>query len=138
MPFNMPLIGWIAAIAGAVLAGASVGWWVVNRILVRQFKARLHRATELLRQQHAATDDKLRSAHTRVTLELEQAKAGVPRQIAAATTDARAKITRLEEQLRHCHAELDRLRPKPKAIEPTRRPELTDGFAATQPFGDSQ
>ena len=70
MPFNMPLIGWIAAIAAAVLVGAAVGWWVVNRILVRQFKARLHRATELLRQQHAATDDKLRSAHTRVTLEL--------------------------------------------------------------------
>ena len=31
MPFNMPLIGWIAAITAAVLAGAAVGWWVVNR-----------------------------------------------------------------------------------------------------------
>ena len=134
----MPLIGWIAAVAAAVLAGAALGWWVVNRILVRQFKKRLNKATELLRQQHAATDDKLRAAHTRATLELEQLKASIPRQIAAAATDARAKIARLEEQLRHVQAELDRLRPKPKASESARRPpELTDGFAATQPFGDT-
>jgi exonuclease VII large subunit len=128
----MPLIGWIAAVAAAVAAGAAVGWWVVNRILVRQFKARLARATEQLRQQHAATDDKLRSAHTRAQLELEQLRASLPRQIAAASTDARAKVTRLEEQLRFCHAELDRLRPKPKVAEAPRRADLTDGFAPTQ------
>ena len=134
----MPLIGWIAAVAAAVLAGAALGWWVVNRILVRQFKKRLNKATELLRQQHAATDDKLRAAHTRATLELEQLKASIPRQIATAATEARAKIARLEEQLRHAQAELDRLRPKPKASESARRaPELTNGFAATQPFGDT-
>ena len=91
-----------------------------------------------MRQQHAATDDKLRSAHTRAMLDLEQLKASIPRQIAAAATDARASIKRLEEQLRHAHAELDRLRPKHKQPEPARRPtELTDGFAATQPFGDT-
>jgi ABC-type nickel/cobalt efflux system permease component RcnA len=135
---NMPLIGWIAAVAASVLVGAGVGWWVVNRIMARQFKARLHRATELLKQQHAATDDKLRAAHTRATLELEQLRAGVPRQVAVATAEARAKISRLEEQLRHAHAELDKLRPKLKA--PAARPrdvDMTDGFAATRPFGET-
>ena len=132
----MPLIGWIATVAAAVLVGAGLGWWVVNNILVRQFKNRLHKATEQLKQQHAATDDKLRSAHTRAMLEIEQIKASIPRQIAAATTDSRAKIVRLEEQLKHAHGELDRLRPKPKPS--SSRGELTDGFAATMPFGDSQ
>ena len=37
----------------------------------------------------------------------EQLRAAIPKQIAAATTDARAKITWLEEQLRQVHAELD-------------------------------
>jgi hypothetical protein len=134
----MPLIAWIGAVVAAVLVGAGVGWWVVNRILVRQFKHRLHKATELLKQQHAATDDKLRSACTRATLELEQVKATIPRQIAAATTDSRAKITRLEEQLRHAHAELDRLRPKTAPLEPRQRAELTDGFAATMPFSETR
>ena len=52
----------------------------------------------------------------------------------------RAKITRLEEQLRHAHAELDKLRVKiaPPAAPRKREAEGTDGFAATRPFGDSQ
>jgi hypothetical protein len=135
----MPLIGWIAAVAASLLAGAAVGWWVVNRIMARQFKARLHRATELLKQQHAATDDKLRAAHTRATLELEQLRAGVPRQVAVATSEARAKITRLEEQLRHAHAELDRLRAKVQGpAAPARRTESNHGFAPTQTFDDTR
>ena len=137
----MPLIGWIGAVVASVLVGAGLGWWIVNRIMARQFKARLHRATEALKQQHASTDDKLRAAHTRATLELEQLRASVPRQVAVATSEARAKITRLEEQLRHAHAELDKLRAKinPPAVAPRKREaEGTDGFAATRPFGDSQ
>jgi hypothetical protein len=136
----MPLIGWIGAVVGSVLIGAAVGWWVVNRIMARQYKARLHRATEQIRQQHASTDDKLRAAHTRANLELEQLRAGIPRQVAVATSEARAKITRLEEQLRHTHAELDKLRAKlqPPAPPAARRAEGSDGFAPTQTFGDSR
>jgi chromosome segregation ATPase len=136
----MPLIGWIGAVVASVLVGAGLGWWVVNRIMARQYKARLHRATEVLKQQHASTDDKLRAAHTRANLELEQLRASVPRQVAVATSEARAKITRLEEQLRHAHAELDKLRAKITPVIASRRRETegNDGFAATRPFGDSQ
>ena len=136
----MPLIGWMGAVVASVLVGAGLGWWVVNRIMARQYKARLHRATDAIKQQHASTDDKLRAAHTRASLELEQLRASVPRQVAVATSESRAKITRLEEQLRHVHAELDKLRAKTQPTAPPRKREVegTDGFAATRPFGDSQ
>ena len=137
---NMPLIGWIGAVVASVLLGAGLGWWVVNRIMARQYRTRLHRATEVLKQQHASTDDKLRAAQTRANLELEQLRASVPRQVAVATAEARAKISRLEEQLRHAHAELDKLHAKiTPAIAPRKREaEGNDGFAVTRPFGDSQ
>jgi uncharacterized protein YneF (UPF0154 family) len=136
----MPLIGWIGAVVASVLVGAGLGWWIVNRIMARQYKARLHRATEQLRQQHATTDDKLRAAHTRANLELEQLRTGIPRQVAVATSEARAKVTRLEEQLRHAHAELDKLRVKVQGPSPVaaRRTEPNDGFAPTQTFGDTR
>ena len=126
----MTLNAWIAAFAASLFVGAGLGWWIVNQILVRQFKARLQRATEVLRQEHASTDDKLRSAAKRATMELEQLRASIPKQMASATTEARATINRLEERLRHVHAEIDRLRPKVKSAE------LGDGFAATRPFSD--
>jgi hypothetical protein len=134
---GMSLIGWIGVVVAAVLVGAGLGWWIVNSILVRQFKARLQRATEKLNQQHAGTHDRLRSAHTRAQLELEQLRAAIPKQIAAATTDARAKITWLEEQLRQVHAELDRGRVK--TMLASRDHEVSpDGFAATQTFGNTR
>jgi hypothetical protein len=134
---GMSLIGWIGVVVAAVLFGAGLGWWIVNSILVRQFKVRLQRATEKLNQQHAGTHDRLRSAHTRAQLELEQLRAAIPKQIAAATTDARAKITWLEEQLRLAHTELDRGRLK-ESLAAGDRDAAPDGFAATQTFGHTR
>lgn len=133
----MSLIGWIGVVVAAVLVGAALGWWIVNGILSRQFKTKLQRATEKLNQQHAATHDRLRSAHTRAQLELEQLRATIPKQVAAATTDARAKITWLEEQLRQAHAELDRGRAK-SPLADSGREARPDGFAATQTFDNSR
>jgi multidrug resistance efflux pump len=60
--------------------------------------------------------------------------------VAVATSEARAKVTRLEEQLRHAHAELDKLRAKVQGPAPVaaRRTEGNDGFAPTQTFGDTR
>ena len=134
----MPVIGWIGAVVASLVAGAAVGWWFVSRIMTRQFKAKLHRATDALKSQHAATDDRLRAAHTRATLELEQLKAGIPRQIAAATGEARARIARLEEQLKHAHVELDTMRVRLEGAKGDQRDYGTDGFAATQSFGPTR
>jgi exonuclease VII large subunit len=133
----MSLIGWIGVVVLAVLVGAVLGWWIVNGILARQFKTKLQRASEKLNQHHAATHDRLRSAHTRAQLELEQLRATIPKQISAATTDARAKISWLEEQLRQVHAELDRNRVK-EMLASGDREVAPDGFAATQTFGNTR
>ena len=134
----MPLIGWIGAVAASLLAGAALGWWFVSRIMRRQYKAKFHRATETLKQQHAATDDRLRAAQTRASLELEQLRAGIPRQIAAAVGEARARITRLEDQLKHAHLELDRMRIRLEGAAADQREYSPDGFAPTQNFGNTR
>jgi hypothetical protein len=131
----MTMITWIGAVVASLLAGATAGWWFVSRIMTRQFKAKLHRATEAIKQQHAASDDRLRAAHTRATLELEQVKAGVPRQIATATSEARARIARLEEQLKMTQLELDKMRIRVEGADADRREYGGDGFAPTQSFG---
>lgn len=131
----MTLITWIGAVVASLLAGATAGWWVVSRIMTRQFKAKLHRATEAIKQQHASNDDRLRAAHTRATLELEQVKAGIPRQIAAANGESRARIARLEEQLKMTQLELDKMRVRLEGAAGDSRDYGSDGFAPTQSFG---
>ncbi len=134
----MTLITWIGAVVASLLTGATAGWWFVSRIMSRQYKAKLHRAVETLKQQHAAGDDRLRAAHTRATLELEQVKAGIPRQVAAATGEARARIARLEEQLKATQLELDKMRIRAEGATADRRDYGTDGFAPTQSFGHTR
>ena len=134
----MPLIGWIGAVLASLLAGAAAGWWFVSRIMTRQYKAKLHRATEAIKQQHAATAARGRAAPPRPRRQVAPLRAGIPRVGAAAPGESRARIARLDEQLKHAHLELDRMRIRLEGAVASQREHAPDGFAQTQTFGNTR
>jgi len=117
----------------ALLVGAAASAWVAHRVLRRRFDTRLRQATDALQQQHGAVVDRFRAAHARLHTEHELQRAGTARQVAAATAEPRATISRLQERLNAAYAELDRIR-EASGDKPGKAKLDDHGFAATQPM----
>ena len=125
---------WIIIVLGAALVGAALAAWMTHRKLSSRYAQRLNRTMQAYQQQHGATMDKLRAAHTKARLELEQQRAVMQRQVAAAVAEQRTQTTRLEERLKSAYAELDRLRDQAAPLSAKPAPEGSRGFASTLPF----
>jgi hypothetical protein len=115
--------------AGVVLGGLAT--WRLTR---RGFEARLRRATQEVRAQHAQLIDQLRAAQTRAQAELDQSRTQFKRQLETAGAQPRAAVARAEERLKAAYEELDRLRARLEGPETAPSPDLGDGFAATRPM----
>lgn len=126
---------WIIIATASALAGAIASAWIAFRVLTARFTQRLNQHMQAYQQQHAGTMDKLRSAHAKARLEIEQQRAVMQRQVASAVAEQKATAARLEERLKVAYAELDRLRGD-AAVPPAERSRI--GFAETQPFQASR
>ena len=121
---------WWILVAVGLMVGLVGGACATLRFARARFDAQLKRVTEDLHQRHAAMAEQLRTAQVRSQTELEQSRNSFKRQLAVMAAEPRAALERAEDRLKAAYAELDRLRGK---TEPA-RPELSDGFAATQPM----
>lgn len=130
----MTLEVWIILIVSAAIGGAALGAWMTMRVLKPRYTLRMNRHIQAYQQQHGATMDKLRAAHTKARLEIEQQRAVMQRQITAAVAEQRATAMRLEERLKAAYAELDRLRDHPLPLSAKASDKGKHGFASTLPF----
>jgi len=127
--------GWWLLASTMVLLGAAAGAWLALRVARRRFDERLRRATEDLLQRNTTMAEQLRTARVRAQTELDQARDGFRRQLAALAAEPGVELERSEQRLKAALAELDRLRGK--AASDSGPGDLTDGFAATRPMYDS-
>ena len=125
---------WIIIAVAAALGGAALGAWVTFRVLTPRYTQRLNRHMQAYQQQHGGTMDKLRAAHTKARLEIEQQRAVMQRQLAAAVAEQKATAMRLEERLKAAYAELDRLRDHATPLSAKPGEKGKHGFASTLPF----
>ena len=130
----MTFEAWIIIVVGATLGGAAFGAWMTQRVLSSRYAARLNRSMQAYQQQSGATMEKLRAAHTKARLEIEQQRAVMQRQVAAAVAEQRATSSRLEERLKVAYAELDRLRDHATPLSAKPNEKGKHGFASTLPF----
>jgi outer membrane protein TolC len=126
----MSTTAWWILVGAGLLLGVAGGGWMALQIAGKRFDARLKRASEEIHQRHVAMGEQLRAANVRAQVELEQSRSAFKRQLAAMAAEPRAALERSEDRLKAAYAELDRLRGK---SEPE-RPELSQGFAATEPM----
>ena len=134
----MTTIGWLLVSSGMALFSAGLSAWGTMRHAARRAKAAAGRAIEELEQRHAGALAQLRALQMRAQTELEQTRHDVKRQLLAAAGEPNAQLLRAEERLRIAYAELDRLRAQLNGADTATHPELTDGFAATQPMPTSR
>jgi len=124
---------WVLALTLLVF-GAAAGAWLALRVAHRRFEERLRRATDELQQRNATMAEQLRTARARAQTELDQARDGFRRQLAALAAEPGIELQRSEQRLKAAYAELDRLRSQ--AASDSGAADLTDGFAATRPMYD--
>jgi hypothetical protein len=127
---SMQLDFWIAAVAMA-LASAGVTWWAVRHSMLDDLAQRREQLTATVAEQNAATHEKLRVAHMRAQVELEQLRASVRAQIAVAVSAEKAARARLESQLTLAYSELDRMRQQ-ASPNPQAKRDLAHAFAETE------
>lgn len=121
---------WLGVLAAA-LACTGLAWWLGRRSLLSEIDKRLKATAAKVNEQNAATHEKLRAAHHKAKLELEQVSGSVAAKVAAAVSTEKAAASRLQSQLDMAYAELYRMRqqanPKPAA-----KRDLVHGFAETE------
>ena len=122
---------WMTAIALA-LASAGVTGWVVRRSMLPDFDKSRTQMAAAAKEQCASISAKLRAAHTTTTRELEQVRASVCDQIAAAVTAEKAATTRAEGRLKIAYEELDRLRLQANPAPAPAKRDWAHAFAATE------
>lgn len=128
----MSTTAWWVLVGVVLLLGAAAGGWAALQYASKRFDARLKRASEEIHQRHVALGEQLRAANVRAQVELEQSRSSFKRQLAAMAAEPRAALERSEDRLKAAYAELDRLRRK--AEPEAEQPELSQGFAATEPM----
>lgn len=121
---------WLVVCAAAI-ASALVAWWTTRHSLLRDFDKRLKFTAAKVNEQNAATNEKLRAAHKKAKLEMDQLSATVPAKVAAAVSAEKAATARLQGRLDIAYAELDRLRPQREGKQAVKR-DLAHAFAATE------
>jgi hypothetical protein len=119
----------VAAVVGALAGGMFVHLWGRGR-QDAQLVARLH----AVNTQYAALVKDLRATNTRLMLERERDRLSLPQHLAAAVSDQRTIVSRLEAQLKFAYQELDRLRGSRSAWEG--HDGADHAFAPTQTFDD--
>jgi hypothetical protein len=134
----MTILGWWLIAAGALAVGAVLGAWFASTFATRRVAVEHLRQIDALEQKHTAAIGQARSAHLRLQAELEQTRNNFKRQLLAAASEPRAELARAESKLKIAYAELDRLRDQLDGPRGTQRPDLSDGFAATQPMPDDR
>ena len=113
------------------LVGLVLGWLLARRRHVEQLRVASNETAKKL----AFGADQVRAVQARSQTDLDQARAGFKRQLAAASEAPVAAMRQAEERLRNAYDEIDRLRRAALAAD-TGRSELSDGFAATRPMRD--
>jgi hypothetical protein len=121
---------WLIVCAAAI-ASAALAWWATRHSMLRDFDKRLKFTAAKVNEQNAATNEKLRAAHKKAKLELDQLSATVPAKVAAAVSAEKAATARLQSSLDIAYAELDRLRPRPDGKQAVKR-DPAHAFAATE------
>jgi hypothetical protein len=121
----------VAAATGGVL-GALVAWQVRSR----QARARQRQLVVLAKEQYVNGTKNLRATNVRLQAALDQEKKALQGRLTAAAAEHRAGLARLEAQLQHAYAEIERL----KAVDLTMVDAQdtgsgeTHGFALTRPY----
>jgi len=129
---------WLALCIAALLLGAGAGAAAGIRFARRGLKGEIRRAVENVEQKYSASLEQHRAAKVRVQAELDQTRANVKRQVAAAAAEPNAQMQRTEERLKAAYAELDRLRTQINGPDTAGFPDVPDGFALTQPMPTNQ
>ena len=126
--------GWMGMALGGVmgaLVGLLLGWLLARRRHVEQLRVASNETAKKL----AFGADQVRAVQARSQTDLDQARAGFKRQLAAAAEAPVAAMRQAEERLRNAYDEIDRMRRAALAAD-TGSSELSDGFAATRPMRD--
>jgi uncharacterized membrane protein YccC len=124
---------WGMTLGGAtgIVVGLLLGWLLARR----RHAAQLRRASDEMEKKLAFGADQVRAVQARSQADLDQARAGFKRQLAAASEAPVAAMKQAEERLRAAYDEIDRMRRAALAAD-TGSSELSDGFAATRPMRD--
>lgn len=118
----------------ALAVGLSLGAIVVWKMMAARMDAAMRRSEAHTRDKINQVTDKLRADLTRAQTVLAERTALQAKELAAAASEPKAVITKLEQQLEMAYAELDRMRTElyPPRSENARRGK--EDFAQTQPM----
>ncbi len=126
--------GWVGLALGSGM-GAAVGLllgWLLAR---RRHAEQLRVAHDEMAKKLAFGADQVRAVQARSQADLDHARAGFKRQLAAAAEAPVAAMKQAEQRLRAAYDEIDRMR-RATLDTDSARSELSDGFAATRPMRD--
>lgn len=127
--------GWWLGVAlgGGIgtVVGLLLGWLLARRRHAEQLQV----ATDEMAKKLAFGADQVRAVQARSQADLDHARAGFKRQLAAASEAPVVAMKLAEERLRAAYDEIDSMRRAALAAN-TGSSELSDGFAATRPMRD--
>ncbi|CAN7145809.1 hypothetical protein [Rhizobacter sp. LjRoot28] len=129
-------LAWMISTGAAVAAGGVLGALVAWQVRSRQARVKQRQLVVLAKEQYVNGTKNLRAANTRLQAALDQEKKALQGRLTAAAAEHRAGVGRLEAQLQHAYAEIERLKASALAIDDRRDPEPVEahGFALTRPY----
>lgn len=127
-------LAWMISTGAAVAAGAVLGAVVAWQLRDRQARMRQRQLVVMAKEQYVKGTKNLRSANVRLEAALEQEKKALQGRLAAAAAEHRAALARVQAQLQHAHAEIDRLKGASLDSGPSHETVEPHGFALTRPY----
>lgn len=127
-------LAWMISTGAALAAGAVVGAVVAWQLRDRQARMRQRQLVVMAKEQYVKGTKNLRSANVRLEAALEQEKKALQGRLAAAAAEHRAALARVQTQLQHAHAEIDRLKAVSLDSVSSHEPVEPHGFALTRPY----
>lgn len=129
-------LAWMISTGAAVAAGGVLGALVAWQVRSRQARARQRQLVVMAKEQYVNGTKNLRAANARLQAALDQEKKAVQGRLTAAAAEHRAGLARLEAQLQHAYAEIDRLKAAALAMDDGHEAEPAEahGFALTRPY----